>query len=116
MKDNYTQDNPGIKFFGDSFGITYKVNPWPNENDKLEELKLNKNKYDSNKKHFVQGQEIDTGIKVDNIDDSAKERLVGQVYNPVTGKIVPGASAYICLLYTSPSPRDAHESRMPSSA
>ena len=25
-------------------------------------------------------------------------------------------SASICLLYTSPSPRDAHESRMPSSA
>ena len=24
--------------------------------------------------------------------------------------------AYTCLLYTSPSPRDAHESRMPSSA
>ena len=24
--------------------------------------------------------------------------------------------ANICLLYTSPSPRDAHESRMPSSA
>ena len=24
--------------------------------------------------------------------------------------------ALICLLYTSPSPRDAHESRMPSSA
>ena len=24
--------------------------------------------------------------------------------------------AIICLLYTSPSPRDAHESRMPSSA
>ena len=24
--------------------------------------------------------------------------------------------AWICLLYTSPSPRDAHESRMPSSA
>ena len=23
---------------------------------------------------------------------------------------------YFCLLYTSPSPRDAHESRMPSSA
>ena len=27
-----------------------------------------------------------------------------------------GHNAYICLLYTSPSPRDAHESRMPSSA
>lgn len=92
MKDNYTQANPGTKFFGDSFGISYKVNPWPNENDKLELLKLN-GKY--NEKVFVQGQEIDTGIKVDNIDDSAKERLVGQVYNPVTGKVVPGASAYI---------------------
>ena len=26
------------------------------------------------------------------------------------------ARDYDCLLYTSPSPRDAHESRMPSSA
>ena len=26
------------------------------------------------------------------------------------------AWVYACLLYTSPSPRDAHESRMPSSA
>ena len=26
------------------------------------------------------------------------------------------AAGYSCLLYTSPSPRDAHESRMPSSA
>ena len=95
MKDNYTQDNPGIKFFGNNFALGYKVNPWPNENDKLEELKLNKNNYDPNKKYFVQGQDIDTGIKVDNIDENAKERLVGQVYNPITGKIVPGASAYI---------------------
>ena len=92
MKDNYNQDNPGVKFFADNFALGYKVNPWPNENDKLEQLKLN-GQY--NEKVFVQGQDIDTGIKVDNIDDSAKERLVGQVYNPITGKIVPGASAYI---------------------
>ena len=95
MKDNYTKDNPGIKFFGDNFALGYKVNPWPNENDSLEELKLNTNNYDPKKKFFVQGQDIDTGIKVDNIDENAKERLVGQVYNPITGKIVPGASAYI---------------------
>ena len=95
MKDDYTQENPGIKFFGSSFSLGYKVNPWPNENDKLEELKLNKNNYDPNKKYFVQGQDIDMGIKVDNIDESAKERIVGQVYNPITGDIVPGASAYI---------------------
>ena len=28
----------------------------------------------------------------------------------------PGRNPKTCLLYTSPSPRDAHESRMPSSA
>ena len=28
----------------------------------------------------------------------------------------PDGFRYSCLLYTSPSPRDAHESRMPSSA
>ena len=26
------------------------------------------------------------------------------------------ATCHVCLLYTSPSPRDTHESRMPSSA
>ena len=35
-------------------------------------------------------------------------------YQPVTP--VPNSHPSICLLYTSPSPRDAHESRMPSSA
>ena len=29
---------------------------------------------------------------------------------------LPGKPLYICLLYTSPSPRDVEESRMPSSA
>ncbi|MDK8275733.1 MAG: G5 domain-containing protein [Peptoniphilus duerdenii] len=96
FKDNYTEDNPRVKFYkGSSFQFTYRVNPWPNENDKLEQLKLNIEKLDPDAKYFVKGQDIDTGVKVDNIDDSAKERLVGQVYHPVTGKIVPGAKAYI---------------------
>ena len=30
--------------------------------------------------------------------------------------VLPNLGLEICLLYTSPSPRDAHESRMPSSA
>lgn len=93
MKDNYTEDNPQKKFFkGSSFAITYKVNPWPNENDKLQLMKLNG---EYNEKVFVQGQDIDTKVKVDNIDANAKERLVGQVYNPITGAVVPGARAYI---------------------
>ena len=42
-----------------------------------------------------------------------------KVYTSVTG--LPGTfteytAAYTCLLYTSPSPRDVEESRMPSSA
>ena len=30
MKDNYTKDNPGVKFFVDKFLLVYKVNPWQN--------------------------------------------------------------------------------------
>ena len=30
--------------------------------------------------------------------------------------LVGDSASNVCLLYTSPSPRDAHESRMPSSA
>ena len=93
MKDNYTQDNPNLKFFnGNNFYITYKVNPWPNENDKLELMKISG---EYNEKVFVKGQDINTGVKVDNIDANAKDRLVGQVYNPITGAVVPGARAYI---------------------
>ena len=33
-----------------------------------------------------------------------------------TGRVVITGPVGSCLLYTSPSPRDAHESRMPSSA
>ena len=31
-------------------------------------------------------------------------------------KLLHGGVRYLCLLYTSPSPRDVEESRMPSSA
>ncbi|MDU2639796.1 MAG: G5 domain-containing protein, partial [Finegoldia magna] len=90
----YTKDNAnGLKATqGDSANFYFTVNPWPNENDKLQLIKLEGEYKD---KVFVQGQEVDTGIKVENLDDNAKERLVGQVYNPNTGKVVPGASAYI---------------------
>ena len=58
-----------------------------------------------------------------------KDTTVGQllfgaasVINPTLGNILQGvtspkeAIAEICLLYTSPSPRDTERSRMPSSA
>ena len=39
-------------------------------------------------------------------------------YKSTLGYFLAGSfgSSMVCLLYTSPSPRDAHESRMPSSA
>ena len=36
--------------------------------------------------------------------------------NPENGKFFVGTKSVFCLLYTSPSPRDATLSRMPSSA
>ena len=35
---------------------------------------------------------------------------------PATVRAQTVSEEFSCLLYTSPSPRDAHESRMPSSA
>ena len=48
----------------------------------------------------------------------ANENLkMGQIYNNVTGDAFDGKEGIIvCLLYTSPSPRDGLLSRMPSSA
>ena len=46
------------------------------------------------------------------IDIQAKP--VNTIWAPIQAPPCPKASD--CLLYTSPSPRDAHESRMPSSA
>ena len=37
-------------------------------------------------------------------------------FNEQLGPATPGGAPYTCLLYTSPSPRDIGESRMPSSA
>ena len=55
----------------------------------------------------------DDGAETD-LDLGHYERFTGvhakRTDNVTTGRI------YSCLLYTSPSPRDAHESRMPSSA
>ena len=93
-KGNYTKDNPnGPKATqGSSSAFGFTVNPWPNENDKLSVIKLNGS---HNKKEYVQGQTITTDISVENLDDNARERLVGQVYHPITGELVPGAKAYI---------------------
>ena len=90
----YKKDNPnGLKATGgNNAAFSFTVNPWPNENDKLSLIKLNGT---HDKKEFVKGQEITTNVQVENLDENARERLVGQVYNPITGEVVEGAKAYI---------------------
>ena len=48
--------------------------------------------------------------------NSALNTSTGKITVPVDGVYFLEASAYTCLLYTSPSPRDVEESRMPASA
>ena len=95
-KSDYSKDaiSQKLKATQGTGNVTFDftVNPWPNENDQLDLIYLNG---DYDKKEFVQGQTINTGIKVENLDGNARERLVGQVYHPVSGEVVPGAEAYI---------------------
>ena len=44
------------------------------------------------------------------------ERTVLRIARSVSGEALPAATVCYCLLYTSPSPRDKRQSRMPSSA
>ena len=95
-KSDYSKDasSQKLKATQGTGNVTFDftVNPWPNENDQLDLIYLNG---DYDKKEFVKGQTIETGIKVENLDANARERLVGQVYHPVSGDVVPGAEAYI---------------------
>ena len=45
-----------------------------------------------------------------------KNDRIYHAYSEGGGIYLEGSQEETCLLYTSPSPRDAHESRMPSSA
>ena len=60
------------------------------------------------------------------LNDEMKTSYINYAMSVIIGRALPDARdglkpvhrrvLYGCLLYTSPSPRDAHESRMPSSA
>ena len=52
------------------------------------------------------------------ITSKSQEELLRRLHVIDDGKVIGGAKAFIiiCLLYTSPSPRDRSLSRMPSSA
>ena len=49
-------------------------------------------------------------------DEGSNKEGTLQEKNPFTTHKTRRSLIYVCLLYTSPSPRDVEESRMPSSA
>ena len=49
-------------------------------------------------------------------DVAQKDVPAGTPYLIVEDDVIPTDRSFRCLLYTSPSPRDVEESRMPSSA
>ena len=64
------------------------------------------------------GPEVDIELPEEKKEEVAEQPTEDKTYeNERETKLEDGGSAGdTCLLYTSPSPRDAHESRMPSSA
>ena len=51
------------------------------------------------------------------VDNKTKDNYFGfTLFEGVSVNFIEHSGLNSCLLYTSPSPRDAHESRMPSSA
>ena len=100
-KDNlpvieFAYQGPLLKYRGD--GINFVIT-----GDVIFKLKKGKNEIEGN---CYEGYFIEDGDEIDIVSTN----------NSVYGYFAIGGEFKFCLLYTSPSPRDAHESRMPSSA
>ena len=59
---------------------------------------------------------LDNGLRVVTQNMPGLETVSMGIWNAVGGRDEVEANNGVCLLYTSPSPRDVEESRMPSSA
>ena len=66
-----------------------------------------------NGREFLNRVRSELGIQIELISGSEEARLI---YLGVLSGMALDDGSYICLLYTSPSPRDGQISRMPSSA
>ena len=67
-------------------------------------------------KDFGSGIGFSTKSKVDNLDEYAKTTIQNALKKAFAPEFINRLDDIICLLYTSPSPRDYAASRMPSSA
>ena len=113
--------------------ISYNSKTLQNDKEKFVNLELNK----KSKKYDIKGSSfsgeattnnvignwwnhkiLQAGSQISPISGSIKEQVVtfiGKEKIDLYGKIYD-ADHFTCLLYTSPSPRDKRQSRMPSSA
>ena len=101
-------------------GVAFTRNPSTGENRLFGEYLIN-----------AQGEDVVAGIRTPQSIDTLKEEMP-EMYDQfvnITQKLeahykdmqdieftIENGKLYICLLYTSPSPRDLSTSRMPSSA
>ena len=74
---------------------------------KMEKIKI---------KYNLDAVEDDTDSEESDQDVEDKKRKKKQLSTNTKKKIDYNSEDYVCLLYTSPSPRDRQKSRMPSSA
>ena len=98
-------------------------NEWVNQ---VAVMGFNSGKYDINmiKRNFVEriAENVDEKIKVAKKDNNYMLLTTSNFkFFDIKNFLAPGMSyakwcMYVCLLYTSPSPRDKRQSRMPSSA
>ena len=71
------------------------------------------------REEFAQKYEHDKSVMVEAVDTMVTDRLNAEMQelSEDRSQLVEAKAKYtICLLYTSPSPRDKRQSRMPSSA
>ena len=101
------------------FGFAGAMNPTPEHDNGHGEIQITEHEIDA----YVEGNTVDVdsahrkglphrGVWAVVIDGKKRVVLIRRGKDTVT---CPGTWS-ICLLYTSPSPRDVEESRMPSSA
>ena len=86
--------------------------PQPSEAAKKAALMLAQESFEKNYQNNFQGS-VDEARPMNNRPDKKVGLFKGfsKMFSQLTSK-----QAYLCLLYTSPSPRDQRGSRMPSSA
>ena len=72
--------------------------------------------YKKNSDENLEWVDITNNQEAIDLTSKSQAELLRRLHVIENGEVIGGAKAFVCLLYTSPSPRDGLLSRMPSSA